>query len=138
MFIGLAGSAAGEELLAGEPGGVVGGEEDSDVGNVLGLTDAAERRGGDSPLGEVGFGVLAEDAFGVCAFGFYKAGVEGVDANFACAEFAGEDAGDGVDCALGCGVNGTVRRRDARYDRADVDNAGAFFEVLDRGLSDEE
>ena len=71
-MVGLAGAAAGEELLAGEPGGIVGGEKDGDVGDVFRLTDAAERGGGDGPLFEVG----ADDAGGVGAFGFDHAGIE--------------------------------------------------------------
>jgi hypothetical protein len=41
----LAGAAAGEKLLTSEPCGVVGREEDCDVGDVLGLADATERGG---------------------------------------------------------------------------------------------
>src|SRR3954452_20808764 len=82
----LAVAAAGEDGLAGEPAGVVGGEEYGDVGDVLGLAEAAEWRGGHGPLLEVGCAVLAEDACGVGAFGFDHAGVQGVDANLLRAE----------------------------------------------------
>ena len=49
-----------------------------------------------------------------------------------------EHAGDGIDCALGGGVDRAVRRRNAADDRADVDDAAAFAEVLDGGLGGEQ
>ena len=54
------------------------------------------------------------------------------------AELLGEHAGDGIDRALGAGVDRAVRRRHAADDGADVDDAGAFAEVLDRGLRGEQ
>src|ERR1700737_4686703 len=39
---GLAKAAASKDLLAGEPAGVIRGQEDSDSGDIAGLTDAAQ------------------------------------------------------------------------------------------------
>ena len=120
--------------LAGDPAGVVGGEEDGGGGDVVGLAGAAERGFGDGILVEIG----ADEAGGVGAFGFDDAGVEGVDADALGAELEGEDAGDGVDRTLGGGVDRAGGRRDAADQRADVDDAAALAEVLGRGLGDEQ
>ena len=80
----------------------------------------------------------ADEAGGVGAFGFDDAGVEGVDANALGAELKREHAGDDVDRTLGGGVDGAAGRRDAADQRADVDDAAALGEVLDRGLRDQQ
>ena len=49
-------------------------------------------------------------------------------------EFAREDPRDGVDRALGPGVDGRVRRRQAGDRGTDIDDAAAFGEMLRRGL----
>ena len=65
------------------------------------------------------------------AFGLDHAGSDGVDPDLLWAELAGEHAGDGVNRALGAGINRAVRRCDATGNGADIDDAGAFAEVLD-------
>ena len=57
-----------------------------------------------------------------------------VDSDLFWTEFAGEHAGNGVDRALGAGVDRAARRRDAADDGTDVDDAAAFAEVLYCGL----
>jgi hypothetical protein len=127
-------AAAGELELAGEPGGVVGGEEDRDGGDVAGLSEPAE--GG---LGDHGFfHVRAEEAGGLGAFGFDEAGVDGVDADFAGAEFLGQDGGDHVERAFGGRIDGGAGGLESDDGRADVDDAAALAEVLDRGLGGEQ
>ena len=130
----LAEAAAGADQFAGDPLGVVGGEEGGDAGDVVHLADAAERGLRDGSLLEVG----ADEARGVYAFGLDHAGVDGVDADLLRAEFFREDAGDGVDRALGSGVDRAVRRRQAADDGADVDDACALAEMLDRSLRGEQ
>src|SRR5439155_7326226 len=98
--------------------------------NVVGLTDAAERRLRFDPFTEVGF----EVASGMNSFGFDHAGVERVYANLAGAEFLGKYAGDGVDGALGGGVHRRVGWRDGANAGADVDNAAAFWPDKFHGL----
>ena len=57
-------------------------------------------------LAHVAFG----DAGGVKAFGFDHAGIDGVDADFAGAQFLGERPRDGIHRGFGRAVNRTVRR----------------------------
>lgn len=68
------GAAAGVEVLAGDPAGLVGGEEGGDVGDVGGLAEAVE--GG--LVGEVSGGCRC-GAFAFVHVGFYISGVDGVD-----------------------------------------------------------
>src|ERR1700722_6665064 len=84
----LAEAAAGAEQLAGDPFGVVGGEEGGDGSDVIDLADAAKRCLRDDTLLEVG----AEEACSVYAFGLDHAGVDGVDADLFRAELFGENA----------------------------------------------
>jgi len=130
----LAEAAGGQELLAGEPVGIVGGQEGGDGGDVGGL--AGSTQGG--LLYEFLLEVGADEAGADSAFGFDDAGVDGVHADFLGSEFAGEDAGDGVNRPLGCSVDGAVGRREAGYAGADVDDACAFTEMLDGCLGGEQ
>jgi hypothetical protein len=66
------------------------------------------------------------------------AGIDGVDLDLLGADLASEHAGDGVNRGLGAGVNRAVRRCDATGNGADVDDAGAFAEVLDGRLRGEQ
>ena len=127
LFYGLAKATGSEKLLAGEPGGVFRRQKDSDGGDVARLADAAKRSLRDGGLLEI----RSDDATAVGAFSLDHAGIDGVDPDLLRAEFAGEHAGDGVNRALGAGVNHAVRRCDATGNGADVDDAGAFAEVLD-------
>src|ERR1700745_2790387 len=79
-----------------------------------------------------------DDSCGYGAFGFDDSRVNGVDADLFRSEFAGEYAGDGIDCAFGGGVDRAVGRRKAGDAGADVDDAGAFAEVLDGCLRGEQ
>src|SRR5277367_868748 len=130
---GLAHAAGGEDLFAGEPAGVVGSEEHGDGADIVGLSRAAEGRLGDETLLEI----RADEARGGGAFGFYDSGVDGIDANFLGAEFPGKHAGDGVDGAFSGGIDRRIRRSDAADAGADVDDAGAFAEMLGGGLGGE-
>src|SRR6202012_2399798 len=115
-------TAAGLKERAGDPAGVVGGDEGDDVSDVFRLAGATERGVRD----RVVFEVRARDSRRLNAFGDGQARVYGVDANLFGAEFLGKDAGDGVDCTLGPGVDGRIGGRQLADDRADVDNASAF------------
>src|SRR5260221_1088443 len=130
----LAQAAAGADKLAGDPLGVARSQKGGDAGNVINLADAAERGLRDSAGLEVG----ADEACGVYAFGLDHAGGDGVDADLLRAKFVGEDASDGVDRALGSGVDRAVGRRQAADGGADVDDAGAFAQVLDGSLRGEQ
>src|SRR5712671_3001062 len=121
----LAQAAGGQELFAGEPGGVVGGQECGDGSDVFGLSGATQRRLADQFF----LPVRTDEAGAHGAFGLDDAGVDGVHADLLWSEFAGENAGDSVDRAFGAGVHRAVRRRDAADAGADVDNAGAFFKA---------
>src|ERR1700693_1864977 len=127
-------AAADADQLAGDPLGVVGSEEGGDAGNIIHLTDAAERGLRDDSRLEVG----PDEACGVYAFGVDHAGIDGVDADLLRAKLIGEDTGDGVDRALRSGVHRAVWRRPAADYRADVDDAGAFAEVFHGSLRGEQ
>ena len=130
----LAHAAAGQELLSGQPIGVVRCEEGSDGSDVAGLAGASERSLFDQILLEIG----ADEASGVRAFGFDHAGIDRVDTDLLRSKFAGENSGDGVDRAFGGGIDGAVGRSDTAYAGTNVDDAGAFFKVLDSGLGSEQ
>src|SRR6202040_910328 len=130
----LAETAAGDDALAGDPLCVVGCKEGYDGGDVVDAACATEGSLRDEGLLEVG----PDEACGLRAFGIDNAGVDGVDADLTRAKFLCEDASDGVECALGSGVDGAVGRGDAADARADVDDAGSFAEMLGRCLRGEE
>src|SRR5438105_4150931 len=134
VVYGLAKATGSEKLLAGEPGGVFRRQKDRDGGNIAGLTDASEWGLGDRSRLEV----RADNARAMRAFGLDHAGIQRVDADLLRAELAGEHAGDSVDRALGAGVNRAVRRCDATGNGADIDDAGAFAEVLEGCLRREQ
>ena len=91
------------------------------------MADAAKRSLRDGGLLEI----RSDDAAAVGAFSLDHAGIDRVDPDLLGAELSGEHASDGVNRALGAGVNRAVRRSDATGNGADVDDAGAFAEVLD-------
>jgi hypothetical protein len=97
------------------------------------LADATERSLRDGGLLEI----RSDDAAAVGAFSLDHAGIDGVDPDLLRPELSGEHAGDGVNRALGAGVNRAVRRCDATGNGADIDDAGAFAEVLDGCLRGE-
>src|SRR5260370_2768757 len=76
------------EPLAGDPGGVVGGQKHGDAGDIVGLAEPTERGARHHVLLEI----AADDTGGVCALGLHPARPDGVDADFARAELAGEHA----------------------------------------------
>ena len=97
------------------------------------MADAAEGSLRDGGLLEI----RSDDAAAVGAFSLDHAGIDRVDPDLLGAELSGEHASDGVNRALGAGVNRAVRRCDATGNGADVDDAGAFAEVLDGCLHGE-
>src|SRR5271170_5940107 len=118
---GLAEAAGGEQPLAGEPGGIVRGQEDGYGSDVAGLADASERSLYDSAL----LKFRANEAGGVRAFGFDHSRVDAVDADLPGSEFAGEDAGDGVNRAFGGGVYRASGRSAVAREGADI-NIGSL------------
>ena len=109
---------------AGNVAGEIGGEEEEDVGDFLGFTDAAEGdAGGDSVnhlLGEGGEHIGAGDAGG-----------DGVDADVVGAEFAGEGFGEAVDGEFGGGIaaaGGLAVKADHRASVQDDAAALSFHE----------
>src|SRR6266542_945316 len=97
---GLADAAGGEELLAGQPAGVVRGEEHGDGGDVADLAAATERSLFDRLL----FPFRADDPGTRRAFGLDHARVDRVDTDLPRPEFLGEHAGDSVHRGFGAGV----------------------------------
>jgi len=79
-------AAGDEEGFAGDPAGIAGSEERGHRGDVLRLADAAER----SICFDLFLEIAAMDASAVQTFGLDHAGVDGIDADLARAEFAGE------------------------------------------------
>src|SRR6478735_3996223 len=94
-------AAGDEERLAGDPGGIVGSEEDGDGADVIGLADAPQGCGGDDGLVKIG----ADEAGRMHALGFDHARVERIDADFAGAELLRERFREGIDRAFGGTVN---------------------------------
>src|ERR1700733_11756866 len=123
----LAEAATGDDALSGQPLGVLGREELSDGGDVVYLACATEWGLRYEDLLEVG----ADDAGAVCAFGLNDAGVDGVDADLLRSQLLCEHAGDGVESAFAGGVDRAVGRSEAADAGANVDDAGAFAEMLD-------
>lgn len=130
----LAQAATGDELLAGEPAGIIRGQEDGDGGDVARSANASERGLCDEGFLEVG----ADHAGVACAFGIDRARVERVDADLLRTEFAREHAGNGIERSLGADVEDTARRGDAADHRADVDDATAFPQEFDGGIRNEQ
>jgi hypothetical protein len=123
---GLAETAARDKLLASEPGGIFRRQENSDRGDVPGLTGAAERGLGDGDLLEI----RSDEAAAVGAFGLDYARTEGVDPDLLRSELAGQHAGDGIDRALSAGVNRATWRCDAADKGANVDDTTPHSEVV--------
>src|SRR6476619_3904237 len=131
--MGLAKTAARQNLLAGKPCGVVRSKEYRDRGDFTSLADASKRGLGDRSRFKVG----TDDAGTVRSFGLDHAWIQRVDTDLFRAEFTREHTGDGVDCALGATVNRTTWRCYAASDRTNIDNAAPLAEVLHCGLRDE-
>ena len=98
----------------------------SDGGDVANHASATQWRLSDQVL----FQIRTYDAATVCALGLNHTGIDGVDADLLRSELAGEHTGDGVQRALGAGVNRGIRRRQAANAGADVDDAAAFARCL--------
>jgi hypothetical protein len=121
--------------LAGDAGGVVGGEEEGEAGDLFGDEEALEGLAGED-LGDV-FGGVPEL---VLAWGLDGAGKDGVDADVVRAELVGEGAGEADEGGLGGDVDGKARGRDDPGDRTHI-NDGAALALLHagkNGLGDEE
>ena len=68
------------------------------------------------------------------AFSFDHAGIDGVNANLLWSQLARQHTGNGVDGALGAGINGGCRWGNAADNGADIDDATALADVLERRL----
>src|SRR6266481_6727325 len=100
-FVDLTKTSRNTKRFACDPRGIRGSEKDCGRSDVAGLTNATEWR-----LRFNAFAKIALIETGCAhAFGFDKAGIDGVDANFARTEFLGQRSGDSVDRAFGAGVN---------------------------------
>src|SRR5439155_2439319 len=89
-------TARDTQRFACDPRGIGRSEKDRRRSNVLGLADAAQRC--------LCFNAFAEIALveAGCAHSlrFHHAGIDGIDSNFARAEFLGQRSGDGIDRTL--------------------------------------
>lgn len=100
-------NAAGDANgFTGEIFRVRGSEINSGRRNVIGLADAGPGRLRLDPLAKISFVETGR----VNAFGLNHAGIDGVHANLAWAQFLGQDAGYGVDGCLGGAIDGSVGR----------------------------
>jgi hypothetical protein len=98
------------------------------------LTYAAKRS-----LCDQGFlEVSAQNSGAMHAFSFDHAGIDSVHANLLRSQLARQHTCDGVDGALGAGVDGRRRRGNAAYHRADIDDATALANVFEGCLSCEQ
>src|SRR5438132_10829498 len=123
------------DALAGQPAGLVRGEERHGARDVVRPAGAAERRACDHLLRGVARGVQP-DGFG--ALGEDVARIHRVDADVFRRELHREHTGHGVERALRRRVDDQRRRRLRARDRADVDDGPARRpEVLDRLLGRE-
>src|SRR5437773_9932734 len=99
-------TARDTQRFAGDPRGIGRSEKDRRRSNVLRLADAAQRC--------LCFNAFAEIALveAGCAHSlrFHHTGIDGMDPNFARAEFFGQRSGDGSDRTLCAGVNRRTRR----------------------------
>src|SRR6267143_367931 len=111
--VGLAPTAGRGDAFAGQPRGVVGCQENGYARDVFGLAETAQRCHADNLL----FEIAAEDAGRDKSLRRGTSGRDGVDANFARAQFLRQAARDRVDRALGCGIDDRVRRRVQACDR---------------------
>src|SRR5258705_1225240 len=109
----LAQTAGRGDAFAGQPRGVVGCQENGHARDVFGLAETAQRCHADNLL----FEIAAEDAGRDKSLRRGTSGRDGVDTNFARAQFLRQAARDRVDRALGCGIDDRVRRRVQACDR---------------------
>ena len=101
---------------AGDVGGVGGGQEGDDAGDLVGVAMRAERHGG----GELGQALVAERGGHVGRDG---PGRDDVDGDAARAELAGQRAGEADEAGLGGGVVGLAGRAEQADDRRHEDDA---------------
>jgi len=130
--------------LAVDPFAILGCEEADDAGDIDGQTDTADGRPGGGVLVDlvvvevdaVG-NVLAAD--GVVHVGLNAAGGDDVDGDLLVAEVDSHAAGEGLNGALGAGVDGVLGDElGLAGDGAHEDHAAANLEVLVRLTGDEE
>jgi len=114
-------AAGDEEGLAGDPARILGGKKDCDGTDVVGLTDAAQRR-----LRFHGFlKIRSGDAGGMKTFRLDHTGVQRIHPDPARPEFFRERTGDGIDRCFRGGVDGPAGLRAHGCDGTDVDDASA-------------
>src|SRR5262249_51742626 len=115
--------------FTGNPGRIVGGQEDGHPGDVGRRAEAAEWDGGDHLLA-----LVAVEKFGR-ALRFGGAGGDRVDPDLPRGQFERKTAGQVVDGGLRGRVEGRLRPRGRAHERAEVNDAAAFGpEVLERLL----
>jgi len=100
-FVGLTKTSGNTKRFTCDPRGIGRSKKDCSRSDVAGLTNATKwclRFNAFSKIALVETGCAH-------AFGFDKTGIDGVDTNFARAEFLGQRSRDGVDSAFGAGLN---------------------------------
>ena len=79
--------------------------------------------------------VAADEAGGMGAFAFHHAGIDGIDADLARAQFRSQNLGDGIHRALGAGIDGGAGNAHAADDGRDVDDAAAVRPEQGQGFA---
>src|SRR4029450_11034192 len=126
----LSTAAGPREPLPGDPGGIVGGKEDRDAGDIVGLPDATERRASDHLL----FEFAAPDAGLVSAFGLDTPWSNSVDPNFSRPQLRGERMRYCIHRPFGAGIDSGFCHS-CTCNRTYIDDAAALRpEVLYRFL----
>src|ERR1051325_7885046 len=113
-------AAVGEDFLAGDGGAGVAGEEEEDVGDLVGLDEGGQALGAADEAFDGGSDVIAE-----LTLSHNPAGRDGVDTDAERAEFASEGAREAEDTALGRDVGGHLGGRDVKGDGGEIDDGCA-------------
>src|SRR3984893_17606633 len=121
----LSASDGSEDDLAGQPAGIVRGEEHHDFGDVFGRADAAQWRQGEVVLLELASRAQKPGSAG--AFAECGSGVDGVHPDFARSQFHRQHARDGIEARLTGGVHRISGWVQPRSCRTDVDDAAAAW-----------
>ena len=126
-------AAIDHEHLAGDVAGVIGGEEEGRIGDILGLAEVGQR-----DAGEQGLAGLFGDGIGHVRGD--EAGGDGIHCHLAAGNFLGHGLGEADDAGLGGGVVALAYVAGHAYDGGDVDDAagGALHEGALQGFHKEE